>query len=114
MREAMCAATVCNNACERGEGCVSDVLMADGGAPTPAHKGQSKLSTAVAALSLSPCTTSFMLPVLVHTMSMALGCTKGDAMATPTDKANHTSTRRMMMDVLRRYCMGGNSKGARF
>jgi hypothetical protein len=29
----------------------------------------------------------------------------GDAMATPTDKANHTSTRRMMFEVLRRYCM---------
>ena len=26
-------------------------------------------------------------------------------MATPTDKANHTSTRRMMFEVLRRYCM---------
>jgi hypothetical protein len=29
----------------------------------------------------------------------------GDAMATPTDKANHTSTQRMMLVVLRRYCM---------
>jgi hypothetical protein len=29
----------------------------------------------------------------------------GEAIATPTDKANHTSTKRMMWVVLRRYCM---------
>ena len=35
-------------------------------------------------------------------------------MATPTDKANHTSTKRMMFEVLRRYCMGWNSKAMAF
>ena len=35
-------------------------------------------------------------------------------MATPTDKANHTSTKRMMFGVLRRYCMGLNSKAMAF
>jgi hypothetical protein len=29
----------------------------------------------------------------------------GDAMATPTDMENHTSTKRMMWVVLRQYCM---------
>jgi hypothetical protein len=113
-RDAMCAATEGNNACERGEGCVSVVLNAGGSAATVAHKGQSKVGEVESELSTSPCKTSFMLPVLVHTISMALGCTKGDAMATPTDKANHTSMRRMMMDELRRYCIRWNSKGARY
>jgi len=106
VRDAMCAATEGNNACERGEGCVSVVLNADGGALTVAHKGQSKVGETEEELSSSPCTTNFMLPVLVHTMSIALGWTMGDAMATPTDKANHTSTKRMMLVVLRRNCMG--------
>ena len=104
MRDAMCAATVGNKACERGEGCVSAVINAGGGAQVVAHKGQSKVDDAKVELSSSPCATNFMLPVLVHTISMALGCTIGDAMATPTDKANQISTKRMMLAVLRRYC----------
>ena len=73
MRDAMCAATVGNNACERGEGCVSAVFNAEGGALMPAHKGQSKVGEEEIEPSLSPCTTNFMLPVLVQTMSIALG-----------------------------------------
>ena len=105
MRDAMCAATVGNKACERGEGCVSAVFNAGGGTQVVAHKGQSKVGDAKVELSSSPCATNFMLPVLEHTISMALGCTIGDAIATPTDKANHTSTKRMMLVVLRRYCI---------
>ena len=105
VRDAMCAAAVGNNAYERGEGCDSAVFNAGGGAQMLAHKGQSKIGEKEVELSSSPCTTSFILPVLVHTMSIALGCTMGDAMATPTDKANHTSTKRMMWVVLRRYCI---------
>ena len=101
MRDAMCAATLGNKACERGEGCVSAVFNAGGGAQMVAHKGQSKVGEKERGLSSSPCTTSFILPALVHTMSIALGCTMGDAMATPTDKANHTSMKRMMWVVLR-------------
>jgi len=70
------------------------VFNATGGATSDAHKGQSSVWLD-AVLSSSPCTTSFMLPVLVHTKSMAWGLTMGDAMATPTDNANHTSTRRV-------------------
>ena len=73
VRDAMCAATEGNNACERGEGCVSAVFNAEGGALMLAHKGQSKVDGAEVELSSSPCTTNFMLPVLVHTMSIALG-----------------------------------------
>ena len=104
MRDAMCAATVGNKACERGEGCVSAVFNAGGGAQMVAHKGQSKVGDAKVELSSPPCATNFMLPVLVHTMSMTLGCTIGDAIATPNDKANQISTKRMMLAVLRRYC----------
>ena len=73
VRDAMCAATEGNNACERGEGCDSAVFNAGGGALMLAHKGQSKVDEAEVELSSSPCTTNFMLPVLVHTMSIALG-----------------------------------------
>ena len=38
--------------------------------------------------------TSFMTPPVVHTNSMDVGETHGEAMATPNDKANHTSTKR--------------------
>jgi hypothetical protein len=37
---------------------------------------------------------SFMTPPVVHTNSMDAGDTHGEAMATPNDKANHTSTKR--------------------
>jgi hypothetical protein len=72
-RDAMCAATAGNSAWERGEGCVNAVFNADGGAPMVTHKGQSKVGEAEVELSSSPCTTNFILPVLVHTMSIALG-----------------------------------------
>jgi len=49
------------------------VFNAEGGALMLAHKGQSKVGEAEVELSSSPCTTNFMLPVLVHTMSIALG-----------------------------------------
>ena len=73
VRDAMCAATEGNNAWERGEGCVSAVFNAEGGALMLAHKGQSKVDGAEVELSSSPCTTNFILPVLVHTISIALG-----------------------------------------
>ena len=47
-----------------------------------------------------------MLPLLEQTRSMALGWITGEAMATPMDNANHTSTRLAMSLELRRACMG--------
>ena len=94
VRTAMCAAAMGCMAWARGEGCVNAVLSAGGGALIDAHKGQSSVWLDALASS-SPCTTSFMLPVLVQTKSMPCGLTMGDAMATPTDKTSHTSTRRM-------------------
>ena len=73
VREAMCAAAESNNACERGEGCVSAVFNAGGGALMLAHKGQSKVDEAKVEPSSSPWRTNFMLPVLLHTISIALG-----------------------------------------
>lgn len=69
-----------------------------------AHNGQSNVWLAEAPSS-SPCTTSFMLPVVVQTKSMALGLTTGDAMATPTDNTHHTSTKRASRRALRKVCM---------
>jgi hypothetical protein len=61
-----------------------------------AQRAIERIKLVVLALSASsPSTTSLMLPLLVHTKSIALGCTMGDATATPTDSANHTSTKRV-------------------
>ena len=54
VRDAMCAATKGNNACERGDGCVSAVFNAGGGAHMVAHKGQSKVGDSKVELSPSP------------------------------------------------------------
>jgi hypothetical protein len=42
----------------------------------------------------SPETTIFMPPALEHTIWVSVGLKMGDAMATPMNNANHTSTRR--------------------
>jgi len=72
--DAMCAATTGISACAKGEGCVNVVLKDTGGAVIEAHNGQSIVLLATV-LSSSPCTTNFMLPVLVQTKSIACGCT---------------------------------------
>ena len=87
-----------------GEGWVNAVFNAGGGALMEAHKGQSSVWLDAAASS-SLCTTSFMLPVLVQTRSMPCGLTTGDAIATPIDNANHTSTRRVSWMAWRKRCM---------
>jgi len=102
--EAMRATSTGCTACESGEGCVNAVLSAGGGALMAAHKGQSSVWLD-ATPSSSPCTTSFMLPVLEQTKSIALGLTTGEAIATPTDNANHTSTKRASWRALRKCCM---------
>ncbi len=66
-----------------------------GGASMMTHKGQSMV-WADALASPSPSATSLTAPALEHTSSIALGLTAGDAMATPNDNANHTSTRRVI------------------
>ena len=59
------------------------------------HKAQSICAWLGAALSVPSTATSLTMPPLVHTSSVALGAAKEDAMATPKDKANHTSTKRV-------------------
>ena len=94
MAVAMRAASMGSNAKERGEGWVNVVLNSGGGAVMEEHKGQS-IVLADATPSSSPCTTSFIEPALVQTMSIPWGLRTGEAMATPIDNANHTSTRRV-------------------
>jgi len=101
---AMCAAAVGNMAWARGDACVNVVLSAGGGALMDAHNGQSSVWLE-AATSSSPGITNFMLPVLVQTRSMPCGLTTGDAIATPIDNANHTSTRRVSWMAWRKRCM---------
>jgi hypothetical protein len=91
--DAMRAASMGCKACERGEGWVNVVLTAVGGAPVAAHKGQSS-KWLLAWVSSSPWATSLVTPAVVHTNSIDLGATQGDATATPMDNTNQTSTRR--------------------
>ena len=93
VRDAMCAATEGNNACESGEGCDSAVFNAGGGALMVAHKGQSSFGM-LGLPESSPVTTSFIMPELVQTNIVDSGLTRGEAMAIPTDKANQTNTKR--------------------
>ena len=93
VREGKCAATVGNKAYERGEGCVSSLFKGGGGAPIDAQSWQSSLGVIGLPVS-SPEATSFIIPELVQTSMVDSGLTRGEAIATPKDKANHTSTRR--------------------
>jgi len=69
------------------------------------HKAQSICAWLGAALSVPSTATSLTMPPLVHTNSVALGATKEDAMATPKDKANHTSTKRVRWRSCLKACM---------
>jgi hypothetical protein len=69
------------------------------------HKAQSSCPWLGAALSVPSNVTSLSMPPLVHTSSVALGATKEDAMATPKDKANHTSTKRVRWRSCLKACM---------
>jgi len=93
VREGKCAAAVGNNACERGEGCVSSLFKGGGGAPIVAQSGQSSLVVLGLPVS-SPEATNFIIPEPVQTSMVESGLNRGEEMATPTDKANQTSTRR--------------------
>ena len=74
---------------------------------TAAHNGQSMLAVNLA--SLSPFeSTSFILPPVEQTICKLPGLTMVEAIAEPRNKANHTSTRRVMNLAFLRVCMGGN------
>ena len=95
MAEATCAAANGCSACAKGEGFTACWASGAGGKATDMHKGQSMLALVGSSSSPSSLTTHLMTPPLVHTMSMDLGDTSGEAMATPSDNANHTSTKRV-------------------
>jgi len=78
-----------------------------GDAMTWAHKGQSMPPEEVllsSALPASSDITIFMPPMAEQTTWVAWGLTKGEATETPMNKANHTSTRRVIRCALRRVC----------
>lgn len=104
MADAMRAASMGCMACERGEAWVNVVLTVEGGTPVTVHKGQSN-KWLLACVSSSPDTTSLTAPAVVHTSSIDLGATTGDATATPMDNTNQTSTRRARVWARRRVCM---------
>ena len=71
-----------------------------------AHSGQSSvwLLTGVV-LPFASLLMTFMLPEPEHTSCRPCGLTMGEAIATPMDYANHTSTKRAISWALRRICM---------
>ena len=82
------------------------MLVGGGGAVTDRHKGQSICLASLASPPASPESTIFMPPSVEHTICRLLGWMRVEAMADPTNSANHTSTRLAMNLELRRACMG--------
>ena len=71
------------------------------------QRGQSKLAEALKS-ELPLESTIFILPPDVQTICILPGLTMVEAIAEPRNKANHTSTRRVMNLAFLRVCMGGN------
>ena len=63
--------------------------------PTTADGRAVALLLLKAAASPSPCTTTFMTPMLEHTTSMVLGCSVAAKTDTPTNSTYQTNTRRL-------------------
>ncbi len=106
VRDAMCAALIGRSACESDEIFSKYAWGADGGTVMATHRGQSKLAEALKS-ELPSESTNFILPPDVQTICILPGLTMVEAIADPRNKANHTSTRRVMNLALRRDCMVG-------
>ena len=79
------------------------MLSTAGGAPLTAHKGQ--CMTALLAVTVpSSFTTSLTMPAALHTICSLGALTMGEATATPSVKANHSSAKRASQGVLRKVC----------
>jgi hypothetical protein len=102
---AICAAAIGCNAWAKDEGLLNWLETGAGGIPNATHKTQSMLWAVESALSESPEETTFIAPPVVHTSSMALGATRGDAMATPKDNTNHASTKRTRILICLNSCI---------
>ena len=111
MLAAICATAIACVAYARGQTWLRLVRKSGGGSPMDAHRGQSRLGALAGVLS-SPETSSFMVPALLHTISMDCGCTHGEAIATPTDSTNQASTRRASRLAWRRVCRVTQALGA--
>lgn len=82
--------------CERASGTWARSATVGGGKTgvACAHSGQSMVLRTWAS-SLSPCTTTFMVPMAEQTTSMVLGCRVAAKTDTPTNNTYQTSTRRL-------------------
>lgn len=90
---------------DRGAMCVKTMDTVLSGAQIPAHSGQSSLG-----MDFSPESPWFVDAIFMASMAAQCGAaevdlTNGDAMATPTKSANHTSTKRVIRWALRRTCI---------
>ncbi len=71
-----------------------------------AHSGQSRVWLTVEVdFPAASMLMTFMEPEPEHTSCKLCGLTMGEAIATPSDNANHTSTKRAIRWALRRVCM---------
>jgi hypothetical protein len=91
---AICAAAMGCSAWANAEGFTNAMPLDDGGKATNRHMAQSGIVCSWLSALLLSLDTSFITPPAVHTISMALGDTKDEADATPSDMTNHTSMKR--------------------
>ncbi len=108
MRAASTGCSACASGCA---GRMWGSANAGGGAPTGEHKGQSMPIVPISTGPSSVCTSSLMVPTPEQMTSMDCGCTRGEAMAKPTDAMNHASTQRRSAEKVRRAIMGGDDTG---
>ena len=95
VRDAMWAAgMLCSTWAKDCNGSALRRAAGGGGALLVAHSGQSSVTLTDFWVPSSVLTSTFMTPEPEQISSIAWGLTRGEAIATPIDKANHTSTKR--------------------
>ena len=106
MAETISAAAMGCSAWASAEGFSSAAPLGGGGNPVNRHMAQSGTVCSWLSALLLSLGTSFITPPAVHTISMALGDTKDDSEATPSDMTNHTSMKRANDLACLNECIG--------
>lgn len=102
----MRASSIGVRACASGYGWVSCRVVAGAGKEAGRHIAQSSVCWPASTTSPFLSTTmSLIVPPSEQIISIVLGATRGDAMATPSVNANHAKTRRMSVEDVRKACM---------
>jgi len=103
--DAICAAAMGCRACDKSEGLSKVVPRRADGSAANMHMAQSGIVWCWLSGLSSALGTNFIAPPVVHTNSMALGDTTGEAAASPIEKTNHTSMKRAIILACLSSCM---------